>query len=89
MPESVADGKGMATLELLKICGIRSFSPQQFQDLQFINPVTLIHGPNGTGKTVEYRMQSFGLVCLPPVLICVFSYASSSRQSFTSVNGPD
>jgi len=44
----------MATLEILEILGIRSFGPREPQKLQFINPVTLIHGPNGTGKTVTY-----------------------------------
>ncbi|XP_067948379.1 DNA repair protein RAD50.L-like isoform X2 [Watersipora subatra] len=41
----------MATLEILEIRGIRSFGPLEAQRLKFIKPVTLIHGPNGTGKT--------------------------------------
>lgn len=47
----------MATLEILEILGIRSFGPSDPQKLQFINPVTLIHGPNGTGKTVGFWLM--------------------------------
>lgn len=43
----------MATLNGLEICGIRSFGPAKAERITFINPVTLIHGPNGTGKTVS------------------------------------
>lgn len=46
-------GGNMATLEILEIRGIRSFGPVESQKITFINPVTLIHGPNGTGKTVS------------------------------------
>lgn len=49
----------MATLEILEILGIRSFGPNEAQKLQFINPVTLIHGPNGSGKTVMLWNMAF------------------------------
>ncbi|CAL1536604.1 unnamed protein product [Lymnaea stagnalis] len=43
----------MSTVELLGIQGIRSFGPDKddFQKIKFFKPLTLILGPNGTGKT--------------------------------------
>ncbi|BFZ14970.1 hypothetical protein BsWGS_18009 [Bradybaena similaris] len=43
----------MSTLEKMRIQGIRSFGPNTGDDQQvtFFKPVTLIQGPNGTGKT--------------------------------------
>ncbi|KAK0064769.1 DNA repair protein RAD50 [Biomphalaria pfeifferi] len=43
----------MSTLERMGIQGIRSFGPDEvdFQSLKFFTPLTLILGPNGTGKT--------------------------------------
>ena len=44
----------MSTIEKLSIQGIRSFGPDDTdkQVIQFFKPLTLILGPNGTGKTV-------------------------------------
>lgn len=43
----------MAKLDRLKICGIRSFGPNEedIQNISFSSPVTLILGENGCGKT--------------------------------------
>ncbi|XP_060561846.1 DNA repair protein RAD50-like [Ruditapes philippinarum] len=41
----------MSTIEEMKIQGIRSFSPEEKQTIHFNKPLTLILGPNGTGKT--------------------------------------
>ncbi|XP_053391568.1 DNA repair protein RAD50-like, partial [Mercenaria mercenaria] len=43
----------MSTIEKMSILGIRSFGPEEKdkQTIQFCKPLTLILGPNGTGKT--------------------------------------
>lgn len=41
----------MSSLEKLIICGIRSFSPDRREGIAFENPITLIVGQNGSGKT--------------------------------------
>ncbi|XP_060561864.1 DNA repair protein RAD50-like isoform X2 [Ruditapes philippinarum] len=43
----------MSTIEKMNILGIRSFGPeeQDKQTIHFFKPLTLILGPNGTGKT--------------------------------------
>jgi len=45
----------MSTLQKMSIQGIRSFGPddKDKQVMVFFNPLTLILGPNGTGKTVS------------------------------------
>jgi DNA repair protein RAD50 len=40
----------MSLIERLAIQGIRSFSPDEEQVIVFRKPITLICGPNGTGK---------------------------------------
>ncbi|EEA07844.1 uncharacterized protein CMU_029180 [Cryptosporidium muris RN66] len=41
----------MSSLEKLIISGIRSFTPDRREAIQFDHPITLIVGPNGSGKT--------------------------------------
>eukprot|EP01135_Chromosphaera_perkinsii_P004834 Nk52_evm12s298 gene=Nk52_evmTU12s298 len=41
----------MSSIEKLLISGIRSFSPQESNVIEFYTPLTLIVGENGTGKT--------------------------------------
>ena len=41
----------MSTIETLGISGIRSYSPENMQIVNFFTPVTLILGENGAGKT--------------------------------------
>ena len=44
----------MASIEKMQILGIRSFSPEgRGQIIEFFSPLTLILGPNGSGKTVR------------------------------------
>ena len=40
----------MSSIERLAIQGIRSYSPDEEQVIKFYKPITLICGPNGTGK---------------------------------------
>ncbi|EUB65095.1 DNA repair protein RAD50 [Echinococcus granulosus] len=54
----------MSLLEEVCIQGIRSFGPENPQRIKFSTPVTLILGPNGTGKTIcTYRIQTI-IECL-------------------------
>ena len=47
----------MSSIDKMSIQGIRSFGPddKQKQIIQFFAPLTLILGPNGTGKTVSTK----------------------------------
>jgi predicted ATPase len=45
----------MSYLEGLALLGVRSFSPDEPSYLKFFSPVTVIVGPNGSGKTVKLR----------------------------------
>ena len=47
----------MSSIEKLMIQGIRSFGPEDKDRgfIQFYSPLTLILGPNGTGKTVSCK----------------------------------
>ncbi len=48
----------MSSIEKMSILGIRSFSPDKHQVIEFFTPLTLILGPNGTGKTVsDYKAR--------------------------------
>lgn len=40
-------------LHQLSICGVRSFDSRESEVIEFGKPLTLIVGPNGTGKTVS------------------------------------
>lgn len=42
----------MSRIEKLSIRGIRSFDPQEEIKIEFFQPLTLIQGHNGSGKTV-------------------------------------
>lgn len=57
----------MTNLEKLSIKGIRCFSPQSVNSISFLNPLTLILGPNGSGKTTIIECLKY--ICtgsLPP-----------------------
>ncbi|ORM41773.1 DNA repair protein RAD50 [Babesia sp. Xinjiang] len=57
----------MSTLHSLEIQGIRCFSPNNTQKIQFEKPLTLIVGPNGAGKTTIVECLKMGLSgILPP-----------------------
>ena len=43
----------MAKIEKMLISGIRSYPPDGHSVIEFQNPLTLIVGANGTGKTVS------------------------------------
>ena len=43
----------MSRLLKLSIRGIRAFSPYEEVKIEFFRPLTLIQGPNGSGKTVS------------------------------------
>lgn len=45
----------MSVLHKLGIVGIRSYSPDQLETIEF-HPLTLIWGENGSGKTVDCRI---------------------------------
>jgi DNA repair protein RAD50 len=56
----------MSRIEKLAIRGIRSFDPQEEIKIEFFQPLTLIQGHNGSGKTVtinnldHHRMSQNG-----------------------------
>lgn len=46
--------RNMSSIEGIEISGIRSYSPSSKIDINFVKPLTLIWGHNGSGKTVSY-----------------------------------
>ena len=50
----------MALVEKMRISGIRSYAANDFCVIEFQTPLTLIVGPNGSGKTVsKYRFPLY------------------------------
>ncbi|KAK2581137.1 hypothetical protein KPH14_007949 [Odynerus spinipes] len=49
----------MSRIRQLSICGIRNFDDQEQPKLRFSRPLTLILGPNGTGKTTLIESLRF------------------------------
>ena len=60
----------MATIDRLKICGIRSFSPEDSGSvIQFYKPMTVIVGSNGSGKTTIIECLAYACTgTFPPSL---------------------
>ncbi|KAL4163734.1 hypothetical protein KRP22_005162 [Phytophthora ramorum] len=57
----------MSSIEKLSIRGIRSFSPNREQIIEFYHPLTVLLGDNGCGKTTV--IECLKLACtggLPP-----------------------
>jgi len=50
----------MACIEKLAIRGIRSFSPDREQSIEFFTPLTMIVGANGCGKTTIIECLKYG-----------------------------
>ncbi len=48
----------MSSIDKLLIQGVRSFSPDKHAVIEFMHPLTLIVGPNGSGKTVRRSLPS-------------------------------
>ena len=51
----------MARINKIEIAGIRSFSPDKPQTIEFYSPLTLILGKNGTGKTTILESLKYAL----------------------------
>lgn len=43
----------MSSIQSLGISGIRGYTPDNYQMIEFMKPLTLIWGKNGSGKTVN------------------------------------
>lgn len=57
----------MTFIQKLMIRGIRSFSPRESNTLEFCSPLTLIVGPNGSGKTTIIESLRYAATgSLPP-----------------------
>lgn len=57
----------MTFIQKLMIRGVRSFSPRESNTLEFYSPLTLIVGPNGTGKTTIIESLKYATTgSLPP-----------------------
>jgi len=52
----------MASIERLSIQGIRSFDPRNAQTIEFLKPLTIIVGPNGSGKTTIVECLRFATI---------------------------
>ena len=47
----------MSHVTNMALLGVRSFSPDEASYIRFFSPLTLIVGPNGSGKTVRSSMH--------------------------------
>lgn len=57
----------MASISKLQIRGIRSFSPNNDETIEFYSPLTMIVGMNGCGKTTIIECLKYGFCgSLPP-----------------------
>lgn len=43
----------MSTIDKLGIIGVRSYTSDRLEHIEFFKPLTIIWGPNGSGKTVR------------------------------------
>ena len=58
----------MTTIKKLKIQGIRSYSPDKPQVIEFFHPLTIIVGSNGCGKTTIIEALKFVTASSQPPL---------------------
>jgi DNA repair protein RAD50 len=57
----------MSSISKMSISGIRSFSPQHDETIEFYAPLTMIVGANGCGKTTIIESLKFACTgSLPP-----------------------
>ena len=69
----------MASIDKLSIRGIRSFSPERDETIEFYSPLTMIVGANGCGKTTIVECLKF---------LCTGSLPPGSRNGQSLVNDP-
>ncbi|RYH29590.1 hypothetical protein EON65_07945 [archaeon] len=57
----------MSYISMMQLRGIRSFSPNNDENIEFYSPLTMIVGANGCGKTTIIESLKFACTgSLPP-----------------------
>ena len=56
----------MSKIEKLQILGIRSFDNQHGETIQFLSPLTLVVGYNGSGKTTIIECLKYATTGIQP-----------------------
>lgn len=69
----------MACIEKMSIRGIRSFSPNRDETIEFYSPLTVIVGENGCGKTTIIEALKY---------VCTGSMPPNSKSGSSFVNDP-
>lgn len=69
----------MSTIEKLGITGLWSYCPEWIEVIDFLKPVTLILGKNGSGKTTIIEALRFAICGIMP---------PGSNNGWTFVNDP-
>jgi len=69
----------MSTISKMAIRGIRSFSPDREETIEFYTPLTMIVGANGCGKTTIIESLKFA---------CTGSLPPNSRSGRSFINDP-
>ena len=75
----------MSTIEKLSIRGIRSFSPDREEIIEFFHPLTVILGDNGCGKTTIIECLKVSCTgTLPPGAKAGHTFVHDPRIAGTS-----
>lgn len=69
----------MSSITKLSIRGIRSFSPEREETIEFYSPLTMVVGANGCGKTTIVECLKFA---------CSGSMPPSARSGHVLINDP-
>lgn len=67
----------MSSLSKMQIRGIRSFSPDRDETIEFYSPLTMIVGANGCGKTTIIESLKFS---------CTGSLPPNTKRCFVDLN---
>lgn len=72
----------MSSIQSLGISGIRGYTPDNFQMIEFMKPLTLIWGKNGSGKTVILFFIQTIIECLKYITTGALPPNSDKGKSF-------
>ncbi len=73
----------MSSISKMQIRGIRSFSPDRDETIEFYSPLTMIVGANGCGKTTIIESLKFACTgSMPPNTKRYYNFVDSFVDTF-------